>query len=65
MSIEFFVRYLLPWLIVISAVFSTVDIIRARRKNIKKWYHIPILVVDAICILVYGFAGIAGLFLVK
>ncbi len=65
MSVEYFVRYLLPWLIVISAIYSTVDIILTRRKGIKKWYHIPILVVDAICILVYGFAGIAGLFLIK
>jgi hypothetical protein len=61
MTLEFFVTYLLPWLIVISALYSSIDIMRLRRKGQKKWYQIPMLVVDAICILLYGAISIAAL----
>jgi hypothetical protein len=61
MTLEFFITYLLPLLIVLSAIYSIVDIILSRRKGQKKWYQIPIMVVDALLIVFYGVITLAAL----
>jgi hypothetical protein len=61
MTLEFFITYLLPFLIIISSIYSVVDIVLSRRKGLKKWYQIPILVVDAALIVFYGVISLAAL----
>jgi hypothetical protein len=61
MTLEFFITYLLPLLIVLSAIYSIVDITLSRRKGQKKWYQIPIMVVDVLLIVFYGVITIAAL----